>query len=258
MKGWPETSLHHHTVLGLSDAPERVPPRESFISTTGFLLATLLLPGGAGTHIPGQSAASIAPACGSLRPSRTWLVDAWGCSFHGTCRGTILDVGCLLHAIGASQLPNATACMRCSAASRSCEPRRSRTRSCRECTCLATLPGWCGRGEGLAGTPVRRASPNVAARESMARKGLLVKHWTPLGSGRSPDLSNLLNCSVMSTGQASAEMFKLSEPKLGASTLILGIYFGFFPSLYSRNAHFHPECVGSVRAYLVSCRIPTC
>jgi len=52
-------------------------------------------------------------------------------------------------------------------------------------------------------------------------------------------LSNLLSCSVMSTGQASAEMLKLSQPGLGASTLMLGIYLGLFPSLYANKLGMH-------------------
>ena len=43
----------------------------------------------------------------------------------------------------------------------------------------------------------------------------------------------------MSTGQASAEMLKLSQPELGASTLILEIYFGLFRSLYSNELGMH-------------------
>ena len=74
-------------------------------------------------------------------------------------------------------------------------------------------------------------------------------------------LSNLLSCSVMSTGQASAEMFILSQSELGASTFMLGIYI-WVASIAAlkqiRNAHFHPECVGSSRACLESCRITTC
>jgi len=52
-------------------------------------------------------------------------------------------------------------------------------------------------------------------------------------------LGNLLSCSVMSIGQAIAGKLKLSQPELGASTLMLGIYFGLFPSLYSNKLGMH-------------------
>ena len=52
-------------------------------------------------------------------------------------------------------------------------------------------------------------------------------------------LSNLLSCSEMSTGQASAGMLKLSQPELGAFTLMLGIYFGLFRLQYVKQLGMH-------------------
>ena len=48
-------------------------------------------------------------------------------------------------------------------------------------------------------------------------------------------LRSLLSGSVMSTGQASEGMLKLCQPELGASTLIFGIYFGFFDRSAKNN-----------------------